>query len=42
MNATPQQMSQAEKEVEKFLGNIGRSKKERKPVRPHVIEVIIH
>ncbi|XP_040824005.1 presequence protease, mitochondrial isoform X1 [Ochotona curzoniae] len=42
VNATPQQMSQAEKEVEKFLGNIGRSKKERKPVRPHVIEKPAH
>lgn len=40
MNATPQQMSQAQKEVENFIRNVGRSKKERKPVRPHVVEVI--
>lgn len=39
MNATPQQMPQAEKEVENFLRNVGRSKKERKPVRPHIVEV---
>ncbi|XP_074841113.1 presequence protease, mitochondrial isoform X2 [Carettochelys insculpta] len=38
VNATPQQMSQASKEVEHFLKGITRSKKERKPVRPHVIE----
>ncbi|XP_051007403.1 presequence protease, mitochondrial isoform X1 [Acomys russatus] len=38
VNATPQQMPQAEKEVENFLRNVGRSKKERKPVRPHIIE----
>ncbi|XP_050793328.1 presequence protease, mitochondrial-like [Gopherus flavomarginatus] len=38
VNATPQQMSQASKEVENFLKGITRSKKERKPVRPHVIE----
>uniref|UniRef100_A0A8C0JF39 Pitrilysin metalloproteinase 1 n=1 Tax=Chelonoidis abingdonii TaxID=106734 RepID=A0A8C0JF39_CHEAB len=38
VNATPQQMSQASKEIENFLKGITRSKKERKPVRPHVIE----
>uniref|UniRef100_A0A8I6AJT9 Pitrilysin metalloproteinase 1 n=1 Tax=Rattus norvegicus TaxID=10116 RepID=A0A8I6AJT9_RAT len=38
VNATPQQMPQAEKEVENFLRNVGRSKKERKPVRPHIVE----
>ncbi|CAM4600021.1 unnamed protein product [Lepidochelys kempii] len=38
VNATPQQMSQASKEVENFLKGIARSKKERKPVRPYVIE----
>uniref|UniRef100_A0A8C3XUQ9 Presequence protease, mitochondrial n=1 Tax=Chelydra serpentina TaxID=8475 RepID=A0A8C3XUQ9_CHESE len=38
VNATPQQMSQASKEVENFLKGIARSKKERKSVRPHVIE----
>ncbi|EMP41137.1 Presequence protease [Chelonia mydas] len=42
VNATPQQMSQASKEVENFLKGIARSKKERKPVRPHVIEVGAH
>lgn len=39
MNATPQQMSQAGKAVEDFLGSLGRNRKERKPVRPHVVEV---
>lgn len=38
VNAAPQQMSEASKEIEKFLKGITRSKKERKPVRPHVIE----
>ncbi|KAF5928002.1 hypothetical protein HPG69_014160 [Diceros bicornis minor] len=38
VNATPQQMSQAEKAVENFIGSLSRSKKERKPVRPHVVE----
>lgn len=42
VNATPQQMPQAEKEVENFLRNVGRSKKERKPVRPHIVEVMEH
>lgn len=39
MNAAPQQIPEASKEVEKFIKGIARSKKERKPVRPHVIEV---
>ncbi|KAM4705824.1 presequence protease, mitochondrial [Rhinophrynus dorsalis] len=38
VNATPQQMSVASKEIEHFLLGIPRSKKERKAVRPHVIE----
>ncbi|XP_054847868.1 presequence protease, mitochondrial isoform X2 [Eublepharis macularius] len=38
VNATPQQMPHAAKGVEKFIKNIARSKKERKPVRPHVVE----
>ncbi|KAM9307679.1 presequence protease, mitochondrial [Gastrophryne carolinensis] len=38
VNATPQQMSAASKEVEHFLAGIQRSKKERKPVRPHIVE----
>uniref|UniRef100_A0A2K6SEG9 Presequence protease, mitochondrial n=1 Tax=Saimiri boliviensis boliviensis TaxID=39432 RepID=A0A2K6SEG9_SAIBB len=38
VNATPQQMAQTEKVVENFLRSIGRSKKERRPVRPHVVE----
>ncbi|XP_002750056.1 presequence protease, mitochondrial [Callithrix jacchus] len=38
VNATPQQMAETEKVVENFLRNIGRSKKERRPVRPHVVE----
>ncbi|KFZ68979.1 hypothetical protein N338_01784, partial [Podiceps cristatus] len=39
VNAAPQQLSEASKEVEKFIKGIARSKKERKPVRPHVIEI---
>ncbi|NXX61194.1 PREP protein, partial [Scopus umbretta] len=39
VNAAPQQIAEASKEVEKFIKGIARSKKERKPVRPHVIEV---
>uniref|UniRef100_A0A663M393 Presequence protease, mitochondrial n=1 Tax=Athene cunicularia TaxID=194338 RepID=A0A663M393_ATHCN len=38
VNAAPQQITEASKEVEKFIKGIARSKKERKPVRPHVIE----
>ncbi|XP_042331246.1 presequence protease, mitochondrial isoform X2 [Sceloporus undulatus] len=38
VNATPQQMPSAAKAVEKFIKGIARSKKERKPIRPHVIE----
>ncbi|MEE6467170.1 hypothetical protein FKM82_007157 [Ascaphus truei] len=38
VNATPQQMSLASKEIEHFLVGIHKSKKEQKPVRPHVIE----
>ncbi|XP_012864864.1 PREDICTED: presequence protease, mitochondrial [Dipodomys ordii] len=38
VNAAPQQMAQAAKELENFLQNVGRSKKERRPVRPHVVE----
>ncbi|XP_053571650.1 presequence protease, mitochondrial [Bombina bombina] len=37
VNATPQQMSSASKEIEHFLLGIHRNKKERKAVRPHVI-----
>ncbi|KAK1345642.1 hypothetical protein QTO34_008105 [Cnephaeus nilssonii] len=38
VNATPQQLSQTERAVGDFLKSVGRSKKERKPVRPHVVE----
>ncbi|XP_016069907.1 PREDICTED: presequence protease, mitochondrial isoform X2 [Miniopterus natalensis] len=38
VNATPQQLSQTERAVGDFLRSVGRSKKERKPVRPHVVE----
>ncbi|XP_032205756.1 presequence protease, mitochondrial isoform X2 [Mustela erminea] len=38
VNATPQQMPLAEKAVEKFIRNLGRSKPERKPVCPYVVE----
>uniref|UniRef100_A0A8B9SY55 Pitrilysin metalloproteinase 1 n=1 Tax=Anas platyrhynchos TaxID=8839 RepID=A0A8B9SY55_ANAPL len=41
VNAAPQQISEASKEVEKFIKGITRSKKERKPVRPHVIECYV-
>lgn len=39
VNAAPQQLFQTERAVGDFLGSLGRSKKERKPVRPHVVEV---
>ncbi|XP_066441695.1 presequence protease, mitochondrial isoform X2 [Eleutherodactylus coqui] len=42
VNATPQQMSAAAKEVEHFLAGIHRNKKERKPVRPHIVEKSLH
>ncbi|XP_006874805.1 PREDICTED: presequence protease, mitochondrial [Chrysochloris asiatica] len=42
VNATPQQLSQTEKAVESFIKNLSRSKKERKSVRPHVIEKPAH
>ncbi|KAM6215866.1 presequence protease, mitochondrial [Rhynchocyon petersi] len=42
VNATPQQMPQAEKVVENFIKSVGRSKKERKPVRSHVVEKPVH
>ncbi|XP_038611635.1 presequence protease, mitochondrial [Tachyglossus aculeatus] len=38
VNAAPQQIAVAAKEVENFVKSLVRSKKERKPVRPHVIE----
>ncbi|KAM8967302.1 presequence protease, mitochondrial [Pelodytes ibericus] len=38
VNATPQEISPAAKEVEHFLSGIHRNKKERKPIRPHVLE----
>ncbi|XP_062981703.1 presequence protease, mitochondrial [Elgaria multicarinata webbii] len=38
VNATPQQMPNAVKAIETFTKGLARSKKERKPVRPHVIE----
>nr|DBA25108.1 TPA: hypothetical protein GDO54_012678 [Pyxicephalus adspersus] len=38
LNSTPQQMSAASKEVEHFLAGIHRNKKERKSVRPYIIE----
>ncbi|CAI9569528.1 unnamed protein product [Staurois parvus] len=40
LNATPQQMSVASKEVEHFLGGIQRNKKVQKTVRPHIVEVL--
>ncbi|KAI1901367.1 hypothetical protein AGOR_G00033660 [Albula goreensis] len=38
VNATPQKMSDASAEVEKFMGSITAKKKERKPVRPFIVE----
>uniref|UniRef100_A0A8C1Y169 Presequence protease, mitochondrial n=1 Tax=Cyprinus carpio TaxID=7962 RepID=A0A8C1Y169_CYPCA len=38
VNATPQKMSEAAGEVERFIGNIAANRKERKPVRPTVVE----
>ncbi|XP_048223420.1 presequence protease, mitochondrial [Perognathus longimembris pacificus] len=38
VNATPQQIAPAARELENFLRNVGRSKKELRPVRPHVVE----
>ncbi|XP_057587712.1 presequence protease, mitochondrial isoform X2 [Hippopotamus amphibius kiboko] len=38
VNATPQQMSRAQDAVESFLQSLSRSKKERKPACPHVVE----
>uniref|UniRef100_A0A671NIE0 Pitrilysin metalloproteinase 1 n=1 Tax=Sinocyclocheilus anshuiensis TaxID=1608454 RepID=A0A671NIE0_9TELE len=38
VNATPQKMSDAAGEVERFMGNIAANRKERKPVRPTVVE----
>ncbi|XP_057400410.1 presequence protease, mitochondrial isoform X3 [Balaenoptera acutorostrata] len=38
VNATPQQMSQVENSVDSFLRTLSRSKKERKPAPPHVVE----
>ncbi|XP_072605744.1 presequence protease, mitochondrial isoform X2 [Vulpes vulpes] len=38
MNATPQQMSLAEKAVEKFIRSLSWSKKEQEPVCPYVVE----
>ncbi|KAB1253823.1 Presequence protease; mitochondrial [Camelus dromedarius] len=38
VNATPQQMSRAGTAVDTFVRSLGRSQKERKPLRPHVVE----
>ncbi|KAM8770497.1 LOW QUALITY PROTEIN: presequence protease, mitochondrial-like, partial [Rhynchonycteris naso] len=38
VNVTPQQLSQMEQAVGDFLRGLGRSKKERKQVRPHMVE----
>uniref|UniRef100_A0A8C1Y1X8 Presequence protease, mitochondrial n=1 Tax=Cyprinus carpio TaxID=7962 RepID=A0A8C1Y1X8_CYPCA len=39
VNATPQKMSDAAGEVERFIANIAANRKERKPVRPTIVEV---
>ncbi|MGH0142639.1 UNVERIFIED_CONTAM: hypothetical protein FKN15_064573 [Acipenser sinensis] len=41
VNATPQMMSEASLEVEKLMNLIARKKKERKHVRPNIIEVSV-
>lgn len=44
MNATPQEIPEVSKEVEKFLRNIpglGKKKKERKLIRSNIIEVLL-
>ncbi|XP_029811459.1 presequence protease, mitochondrial [Suricata suricatta] len=38
LNATPEQMSLAEKAVDKFVGSLGRSEAGRKAARPRVVE----
>uniref|UniRef100_A0A287BLP3 Presequence protease, mitochondrial n=1 Tax=Sus scrofa TaxID=9823 RepID=A0A287BLP3_PIG len=38
VNATPQQMPQAQRAVDGFVRSLSRSQKERKPVRPQVVE----
>ncbi|XP_030631404.1 presequence protease, mitochondrial isoform X2 [Chanos chanos] len=38
VNATPQKMTDVAAEMERFMGNIASNRKERKPVRPHIVE----
>ncbi|XP_041927945.1 presequence protease, mitochondrial isoform X2 [Alosa sapidissima] len=38
VNATPQKLSAAAAETERFMGNIASTRKERKAVRPHVVQ----
>ncbi|KAG7455238.1 hypothetical protein MATL_G00254490 [Megalops atlanticus] len=38
INATPQKMSDTSVEMEKFVNSITTKKKDRKPVRPHIVE----
>ncbi|KAJ8396104.1 hypothetical protein AAFF_G00021770 [Aldrovandia affinis] len=38
VNATPQRMMDASVQVEKFMNNIATKKKDRKAVRPHIVE----
>ncbi|XP_053429255.1 presequence protease, mitochondrial isoform X2 [Nycticebus coucang] len=42
VNVTPQQRPQAEREVERFLGALGRGSRERKPVHLHEVEKPAH
>uniref|UniRef100_A0A3B4CUM0 Presequence protease, mitochondrial n=1 Tax=Pygocentrus nattereri TaxID=42514 RepID=A0A3B4CUM0_PYGNA len=42
VNATPQKMEDTAVEVERFMGNITSLRKERKPVRPVIVEVMNH
>lgn len=38
VNATPQKMSDAANEMERFISNVAGNRKERKPVRPSIVE----
>ncbi|XP_069314745.1 presequence protease, mitochondrial isoform X3 [Eulemur rufifrons] len=42
VNATPQQMARAQREVENFLRGLGCGQKGREPARPHVVEKPAH
>uniref|UniRef100_A0AAY4AM05 Pitrilysin metalloproteinase 1 n=1 Tax=Denticeps clupeoides TaxID=299321 RepID=A0AAY4AM05_9TELE len=41
VNAAPQKVSDAAVQVERFVGDIGSNRKERRPVRPHITERVL-